>query len=332
MSKFAKHWVNLASAKLGAKAIDCSDDFFAPMQRMLQDSDPIFIDDKYDENGKWMDGWESRRKRVPGHDWCIVQLARPGVIHGIEIETTHFTGNYAPAASIEACFCESGQPLADQKWHPLLAKTELKGDEHHSFSLDPTAIVTHIKLHIYPDGGIARLRLYGKPRVDWQSIESDQLVDLAASLNGGVALECNDQHYGDIRNLLTPGRGENMGDGWETRRRRTPGNDWVTIALAHPGVVKKIEIDTAHFKGNYPDRCDIRGALISDVASCDISKSSENWPSVLPEVKLAADKQHHFESELVDIGPISHVRLNIYPDGGISRLRLWSQIANQLSR
>lgn len=324
MSEFSQHWVNLASAKLGANAVHCSDDFFAPMQRMLQDSAPIFIDDKYDDHGKWMDGWESRRKRGPGHDWCIVKLAKPGVLHGVEVDTTHFTGNYAPAASIEACFCDQDKPPSTQSWMLLVSKMELEGDATHSCAVDDPEVFTHIKLNIYPDGGIARLRVYAEPKVDWDALDPTEPVDLAAALNGGVALACNDQHYGDIRNLLTPGRGVNMGDGWETRRRRTPGNDWVIIALGHPGVVKQIEIDTAHFKGNYPDRCDIRGALLRASSLESLPEKSEHWEILLPESKLEGDTQHYFDSNIRDIGPISHIRMNIYPDGGISRLRLMS--------
>ncbi len=326
MSDFSQHWVNLASNKLGAAAISCSDDFFAPMNRMLQDQPPVFIPDKYDDNGKWMDGWESRRKRTPGHDWCIVKLARPGVIHGIEIDTTHFTGNYAPAASIEACFSQQDNPDDLECWTEIVGKSELQGDSAHGFPVATEAVFTHVKLHIYPDGGIARRRVFAQPKVNWDKVGSDELIDLAAALNGGVALACNDQHFGHMQNLLTPGRGINMGDGWETSRRRKPGNDWVIIALAHSGMVKQIEIDTAHFKGNYPDRCDIRGALLAEASLENLPEQSRNWDILLPESKLEADQLHHFGQTIRDIGSISHIRLNIYPDGGISRIRLHSLV------
>ncbi|MGI9316002.1 MAG: allantoicase [bacterium] len=323
---FSQRWVNLASSKLGAAAIVCSDDFFAPMNRMLKEEPAVFIEDKYDDHGKWMDGWESRRKRTSGNDWCIVKLARAGVIHGIEVETTHFTGNYAPAASVEACFCDQEQPSADSRWTEVLGQSALKGDASHSFNVSNTQVFTHVRLNIYPDGGIARLRIYAEPSVDWEKTGSDELIDLAAALNGGVALACNDQHYGHIRNLLAPDRGVNMGDGWETRRRREPGNDWVIIALAHPGIVKQIEIDTAHFKGNYPDRVDIRGALLEDKNATELAAQSEKWGILLPESKMNPDHIHLFDNTIVQHGPISHIRMNIYPDGGISRLRLYSQV------
>lgn len=326
MGNFSQHWVNLASHKLGSAAVSCSDDFFAPMDRMLQDSEAIFIADKYDDNGKWMDGWESRRKRIPGNDWCIVKLARAGVIHGIEIDTSHFTGNYAPAASLEACFSEHKIPPKNQQWQEILPQHALEGDRLHEFPISNGGIYTHVRLQIYPDGGIARLRIYAEPRVDWDGLASEELIDLGASLNGGVALACNNEHFGDMKNLLAPGRGINMGDGWETRRRREPGNDWVIIALAHPGTIRQIEIDTAHFKGNYPESCDICGALVRATSLEQLPKQSEQWPLLLQRSRLEADNIHHFDQSIVDLDPVSHIRLNIYPDGGISRLRLFGTI------
>ena len=323
---FSKRWVNLASSKLGATAIHCSDDFFAPMHRMLDDQPPVFIDGKYDDNGKWMDGWESRRKRVAGHDWCVLKLARAGVIHGIEIDTTHFTGNYPPAASVEACRFDGDQPDDSTEWNELVARVDLNGDSAHQFEVADERVYTHVRVNIFPDGGIARLRVYAAPKMEWRQIAAGQLVDLAAALNGAVALCCNDEHFGSIRNLLTPGDGVNMGDGWETRRRREPGNDWVVIALAHSGVIRKIEISTAHFKGNYPDRCSLQGAKLTAVSLKSLPRQSEKWPVLLPEVKLRADSTHQFETEIIDVGAITHIRLNIYPDGGISRLRLFGDV------
>ncbi len=323
--KFARSWVNLASAKLGATAISCSDDFFAPMARMLKDQAPIFIDGKYDDHGKWMDGWESRRKRTAGHDWCIVKLAKPGVIHGIEIDTTHFTGNYPPAASIDVC-STSDAPNEKTKWRELVAQNALSGDSQHQYAIDDAETCTHVRVNIYPDGGIARLRVYAEPKVQWDDIAPGELVDLAAALNGGVALACNNEHFGTMSNLLTPGRGMNMGDGWETRRRREPGNDWVVIALAHAGKIKRIEIDTAHFKGNYPDRCSIQAAHLELVNLNSIDADSQTWRELLPQVKLEADHEHVFVDEITGSDLVTHFRLNIYPDGGISRLRLFAEL------
>ncbi len=325
MTDFTKRWVNLASAKLGARAISCSDDFFAPMHRMLEDSSPVYIDDKYDDHGKWMDGWESRRKRIPGHDWCIVRLARPGIIHGIEIDTTHFTGNYPPAASVDVCSFDGDSPDADTAWRELIPQSVLEGDQVHQYKVNVPGSFTHVRLNIYPDGGLARFRVYAEPKVEWERLRPGELVDLAAALNGGVALACNDEHYGSISNLITPGRGINMGDGWETRRRREPGNDWVVIALARPGVVREIEIDTAHFKGNFPDSCSVLGTHLDLVGLESLKAGSEHWQELLPRIKLKADSIHRFSQELIYTGTITHIRVNIFPDGGLSRVRVMGE-------
>ena len=326
MIDFERRWVNLASAKLGAGAISCSDDFFAPMARMLKEEAPVFIDGKYDDHGKWMDGWESRRKRQEGHDWCIVKLAKPGVIHGVDIDTTHFTGNYPPAASLDACDFQGDDPGEGADWVELVPRQDLDGDSQHQYAVNNPGIFTHIRLNIYPDGGVARLRVFAQPVVNWDDVGTGELMDIAAALNGGVALACNNEHYGSIRNLLTPGRGVNMGDGWETRRRREPGNDWVVIALAKAGTIRRIEIDTAHFKGNYPDSCSVQGANLDLVNLSSIDSDSSQWQEVLPRSKLQADSQHVFRDGITDVGPVSHIRLNIYPDGGVSRVRIFAEV------
>lgn len=325
---FSKRWVNLASARLGARAIRCSDDFFAPMHRMLNDAPAVWKEGVYDDNGKWMDGWESRRRREPGHDWCIVKLAHPGLIHGIELDTTHFTGNFPPAASLQGCCCRADDPEENQQWTELMERCDLTGDAQRQFIPNSAQVCSHVRLHIFPDGGIARLRVFGAPQIDWRSIPENQPVDLAAALNGGVAIACNDQHYGDIRHLLAPGRGRNMGDGWETRRRRQPGNDWVLIALARPGNVKRIEIDTAHFKGNYPDRVDVQGALVQADDSSDLAAASAAWATLLLPSKLSADQLHVFDVDPGIAGVVSHIRVNIHPDGGLSRIRVYATLAD----
>ncbi|MFT3807497.1 allantoicase [Arenimonas sp.] len=319
---FTRECVNLANARLGALALATSDDFFAPMERMLDAREPVFIPDKYDDNGKWMDGWESRRKRVPGHDWCIVRLARPGRLHGVDFDTRHFTGNYPPGASLEGCYLRDGDPGAATEWFELLPRVPLQGNSHHYHALDGARPVSHVRLNIYPDGGVARLRLYGRPEFDPARRDDDGLVDLASALNGAVALIANDEHFGRVGNLLLPGRGVDMGDGWETRRRREPGHDWCLLALAGPGVIEAIEVDTAHFKGNYPARCSLQAAHSPSGDLQALVAQAENWPLLLPEQTLQMDLQHYFREQIRAHGPVTHVRLNIFPDGGVSRLRL----------
>jgi allantoicase len=206
---------------------------------------------------------------------------------------------------------------------------DLKGNSRHLLPIDDERTWTHLRLNIYPDGGIARLRIYGDVRPDWSQYDREDFLDLLAVENGGRALVCNDEHFGSMHNLNVSGRGVNMGDGWETARRRVPGNDWVILALGHPGTVARIEIDTAHFKGNYPDRAAIQAAYTSTQDLAALEKESRDWPYLLPESRLGMDQQHFFDKELVDVGVVSHVLLSIFPDGGISRLRVIGRLATK---
>ncbi|GMU44518.1 MAG: allantoicase [Xanthomonadales bacterium] len=311
--------VNLADARLGAQALHASDDFFADRQRMLNPAPAQFIAGKYDEHGKWMDGWESRRRRGPGHDWCVVRLARPGRIVGVDLDTSHFTGNFPPAAALEGCDAR-GDDISEDGWFPLLPAVNLGGNRHHWFVLEDARRVSHVRVHLYPDGGLARLRIYGIPEFD-ATPDADGRVDLASALNGGMVLAANNEHFGLASTLLLPGRGVDMGDGWETRRRREPGNDWCVLALARPGTIEEIEVDTAHFKGNYPDRCSFQAALAAGGTPESLVTQSMFWPLLLGEQRLQADHVHRFQA-LPALGVVSHVRFNLHPDGGVSRLRL----------
>ncbi len=323
--EFTRRYMNLADPRLGAQALSASDDFFAPVARMLDPEPAVFVPGKYDDHGKWMDGWESRRKRVAGNDHAVVRLARRGVILGVDIDTSHFTGNYPPAASLQACDCE-GDPGASTEWVEILPSVNLQGNSHHYHAINATQPFTHVRLNIYPDGGVARLRLYGQPQRDWARVSRSELLDLVSVENGGYVVATNNQHFGLASNLLMPGRGVNMGDGWETRRRREPGNDWCVIALGQPGKIEKIEVDTCHFKGNYPDRCSIQAAFVTGGTETSLITQSMFWPVLLPEQPLKMDLQHYFEKEIAQLGPISHIRYNMHPDGGTSRLRLWGNL------
>jgi len=318
---FTDQFINLAQPRLGAQVLFATDDFFAAKERLIDPSPPVFIDGKYDDHGKWMDGWESRRKREPGHDFCIIRLC-PGVIHGIEIDSSFFTGNFSPQASLEVCKLDT-DPDDSTMWTELLPRVDLQGNTRQYFAIENDHSWSHARFHIYPDGGVARLRLYGVASFDWSSIAEGEWADLLAMQHGGRALAANDMHYGHMSNLLAPGDGVNMGDGWETRRRREPGNDWVILKLGHPGCLKRILVDTAFFKGNYPARCSLHGAMLDDVADDDVRAEADYWLPVLPPVELGPDQKHVFEMEVLNAGRISHVRLDIYPDGGVSRLRLY---------
>lgn len=318
---FTNRYIDLAQPRLGAEVLTATDDFFAPKERLINPTPPVFIADRFDQNGKWMDGWESRRKRTPGHDFCVVKLC-PGVIHGLDIDTSFFTGNYPPYAAIDVCHIK-GDPDERTQWHELIGKTPLQGDAHHYLSVADARTWTHLRLHIYPDGGVARLRVYGVAHCDWAALPQGEKVDLVAMQRGGRALACNDMHFGHMSNLIAPGHGLNMGDAWETRRRREPGNDWVILKLGHAGRIQQVEVDTAFFKGNHPARCSLHGALHDDMADEAISATGDEWQPILPAVELGPDQLQIFAKEVIDAGRVSHVRFDIYPDGGVSRLRLF---------
>ena len=320
-TELSTRWANLADAALGAEALYATDEFFAAKERMLSSAEPVFDPDKYDDHGQWMDGWESRRKRGPGHDHCIVRLATRGHITAVDIDTRHFTGNYPPQASIDAT--NDSDPTNDTaRWTQILSTVGLQGDCGNLFDIDSDQSWECLRLNIYPDGGVARLRVFGRAQPDWSEMDRDEIVDLAATLNGGQALETNDAHFGDVQKMLRPGRGINMGDGWQTQRRREPGHDWAIVELGHAGIIKQVEIDTAHFKGNYPESVSIDSAFLDSPAEGKLAARSIFWQTLLPLQPLGPDAQHVFDAELVSDVPATHVRINIHPDGGLSRVRL----------
>jgi allantoicase len=319
-----KRLVNLADARLGAKATFVTDDWFAEVNRMLNPEPPVWKEGVYDDAGKWMDGWESRRKRFEGYDYAIIRLGAPGMIQALEINTNFFTGNFPPSASVDVCYSPDQDPDEQTKWYTLLPSVDLKGDSEHLFEVNNDQPWSHVRLNIYPDGGIARFRVYGRPYIDWNNIDGSQKIDLVSALNGGCALSCSDEHFGKMGNLTNPGRGVNMGDGWETARRRSPGYDWVILALGSPGIAEEIEIDTAHFKGNFPDSCDIQAAYVRGGSPEQIATQSLFWKTLLPNQKLSADSIQTFSVD-PEFGPITHVKLNIHPDGGVSRLRVFGK-------
>jgi allantoicase len=319
-----RQYVDLAQPRLGSEVVYATDDFFADKARLIAPGEPRWVPGLYDDNGKWMDGWESRRKRVEGHDWCVVKLGVPGTIAGFEIDTRHFTGNYPPGAEIEVC--RSGEENPEAGWVKVTPRLDLKGDDRVYVAVDHADPVTHVRLHIFPDGGVARLRVWGRVVPDFAKVEDTEVIDLLALAAGGRGIIANDEHYGRVENLTAPGRGADMGDGWETRRRREPGHDWAILELGTFGRIEEVVVDTAHFKGNYPDRCSIQATRRAHGSPAEIAVQAETWPVLLPEVKLKPDHIHTFKDQVADLGPVRFVRLNIYPDGGVSRLRLMGTV------
>ena len=324
--------VDLAAEEVGGSALVASDEFFAEKENLLKPGRGVFDPDRYTEHGKWMDGWETRRRRSPGHDWCVLHLGIPGIIRAVDVDTNHFLGNAPAEASFDGCVAAAaqGDQYDDWAWRPLFGRSLLRPGSQNLVSIADENVWDYVRLNIFPDGGVARLRVWGEPRPFQIEQWGDQLVDLAALVNGGQAVACSDMFFGRMGHLILPGAPENMGGGWETRRRRGPGHDWVVIRLATPGQVEFIEVETTHFKGNYPDRCsfDVCHAG-SPLGASDCHDA--DWRTLAGEVPLGPHRSHRIDS-LAEHGPIDHIRLNIFPDGGVARLRVWGRAAEPARR
>ena len=323
--------IDLASERLGGAVLFANDEFFAPKENLLKASAPIFIEGKYTDLGKWMDGWESRRRRTPGFDWCIIRLGLPGVVRGVVVDTSHFKGNYPEQGSIEACTID-GLPNTEQLtaesvlWTEILPKANLNGDSLNSFAITGESRWTHLRFKIYPDGGVARLRVYGEVVPDWNRLKQiGGEIDLAAVENGGIVLSCSDMFFGHRHNLIMPGKAVNMSDGWETKRRRGPGHDWTIIKLGTPGHIRRLEVDTSYFKGNFPESCSLESWNAEGLPVERVQDPEFVWQAVLARTKLQAHTRHLFDA-VMDTGAVSHVRFNVFPDGGVSRLRVYGTI------
>ncbi len=324
-------FADLASERLGGEVLEANDEFFAPKENLLKASKPVFLEGKYTDRGKWMDGWETRRRRTPGHDWCIIRLGLPGILRGAVVDTSFFTGNYPEQFALEGC--DLGHPpyrnekkrlaSAETRWMELVPQTPLKGDAQNPVAIDHEGRFTHVRFRIYPDGGVARLRLHGEALPDKKQFSRPE-IDLVAVENGGAVLASSDQFYGAPSNLLMPGHAKNMSDGWETKRRRGPGFDWVILRLGAPGVIRRIEVDTAHFKGNFPESCSLEACYAEGAKHDGFAAAPHAWKELLPRTKLKANHRHSLKVGL-SAGPASHVRFNIYPDGGVSRLRIYGR-------
>ncbi|XP_028157548.1 allantoicase-like isoform X2 [Ostrinia furnacalis] len=323
------------STSAGGKVVFSTDDFFAPCENMLLDTEPIFIPEKYTEFGKWMDGWETRRKRVTGHDWCILKLATKCVIREEALAPERDT---KMGSACTDCEYEQIERLSSDKWETIVPVTALRPG-YEETRLNYQKVVsdeawTHIRVNMFPDGGIARLRVYGEARPEPPS--SDEIVDLVSLLSGGTCQGYSNAHFGHPRNMIKPCKSKCMADGWETARRldrpeiieanddgtlKLPGQEWAILKLGFPGTIQKICVDTAHFKGNYPDSVKIEGAYLG---CADWSPDSTyTWSTVLKASKLSAHNEHWFDCHSE---PITHIRVSMAPDGGISRIRTFGFI------
>ena len=330
--KLKTNCVDLVSERVGGETLSCSDDFFAEMENLIKPGRGIFIDDKFTDRGKWMDGWESRRSygRENGRefDWCILRLGIKGVIRGFDIDTNYFRGNAPESVSVEACVSDV-EPNADTVWEKVLEQASVEAHSQNIFEINSEGnnkAYTHVRLNMFPDGGVARLRVYGEADVNWNDFIDGELIDLAYIKNGAKALLVSDMFFSDKNNLIMPGRGKDMGDGWETKRRRDPGPDWSIVKLAAKGSVEKVIVDTCHFKGNFPDTFTLEG-MVSSSDDFSNGQQEDKWQPIIERTKLYAHREHLFINEIVvnNEQSFTHVRLNIFPDGGISRMRVFGK-------
>lgn len=367
---------DLAARSLGGGVIHANDELFAAADHLVHDAPPVFNRATFGPKGQIYDGWESRRRRTPGHDHAIVRLGVPGVVRGVVVDTAFFTGNYPPEVSVEACGLP-GHPGPDEvaaaDWATLVPRSPVAGDSRNPFAVEMPVRFTHVRLTIYPDGGVARLRVHGEPVPDPRLLPGG-LIDLAALEHGARVTACSNMFYGSPGNLLRPGLARVMGEGWETARRRDSGNDWVEVGLAAPGRVLVAELDTTHFKGNAPGAASLRaipretGSAGSEGAGSEVAGSEvaglemagtglevagsevagagsgsrgshetgagSGSADLLPRTRLQPDTRHRFAVGSAD--EVEAVRLDIFPDGGMARLRLWGRLgpvgADRLTR
>ena len=321
---FTNGLIDLAQPRLGSKVIFKTDDFFASANRIINPSPAVFKEGLFDKNGKWMDGWESRRKRTSGHDFLIIKLGKSGSINKVDVDTSHFNGNQPSMISLEGCYSKS-KNIKDLKWKTLIGKKKTKANSHHMFKSSSKSIFTHIKLNIFPDGGVARLRLYGSISKENNKF-GNKTINLASLLNGASVIACNNEHFGKAENILAPGKAKNMGDGWETRRRRDKGFDWLILNPINGKKINKIEISTHHFKGNFPSHCSLQAAFVPNKkSSSSIIKNSVKWKFLLNKVNLSANKTHVFKNILMKNDKINFIKINIFPEGGISRFKIFGK-------
>ena len=314
--------IDLAQKRLGTKVVYQTDEFFAKANRIIDSSEPIFIPNKFDNHGKWMDGWETRRKRNKGHDYLIIRLGKEGIISKLNISTLYFNGNQPEFASVEGCYSKKKIPDKKAKWKLILNKKKTKPSSNNIFNIKNKSVFSHIKLNIFPDGGVARLRVYGKIVINKTQFKK-KIINLSALSNGASIIACNNEHFGKAENILAPGNSKNMGDGWETRRSRGKNYDWVIFKCV-TGKIDNIQIDTHHFKGNYPDMCSIQASYINEKKTNKfIIKNSKKWKLLLNKSKLKPHKKHLFKNKLMKNNEVNYVRINIFPDGGISRVRIF---------
>lgn len=316
---------DLASRALGASVVYANDDLFAARENLVTPEPPVHDPRAFGARGKVYDGWETRRRRTPGNDLAIVRLGVRGAVGGVVVDTSWFVGNYPPRVSVDAVDL-AGYPSVEEllgaRWQPLVPVSDVKGDAANAFAVDGAPTCTHVMLTLHPDGGVARLRVHGRPVPDPALLTGT--VDLAALENGGDVVDCSDAFYASARNLLMPGRARTTGEGWENARRRDAGNDHVTVRLAGRGTVRRLVVDTSCFLGNAPAEVLVRGC----VGQPDGDRAPDGWVTLLPRREVQPDTRHVLAvDEDAASTPVDHVRLDVFPDGGLARLRVLGELS-----
>ncbi|MFD8495400.1 allantoicase [Amycolatopsis sp. NPDC059657] len=312
---------DLASRPHGGTVMAASDDYFAAKENLIKAEAPMFRPHTFTEKGQEYDGWETRRRfgRSEGNDWALLRLGAPGVVRGVNVDTAFFLGNYPEKVRIEATGVEGYPSVAEletAEWFELVPPQALSGGTDNLFTVDSEQRVTHLRVHLLPDGGIARLRVHGEVVPDPRDLDGVPF-DLVATLSGGTVVGCSDSFFSPPANMLQPGESRFMADGWETARRRDDGHDWAIVRLACQAVPSVAEFATTHYRGNPPDRV----ALFGIDATAASLNHDDAWFPLLPETKLQADTTHRFR--LTSGRAVTHVRVENHPDGGIGRFRLY---------
>lgn len=325
---------DLASRALAGSVVYANDELFAERENLIKPGRAVFSTEDFGHKGKVYDGWETRRRREPGHDYAVVRLGVPGVVRGVCVDTAWFKGNYPPFASVEGASVDGYPATSDleaAEWVTLVEKSDLAGDADNYFEVADDRRFTHVRLSIYPDGGVARFRVHGLPQPDPRLLTGT--IDLAALEHGGDVVDCSNMFFSSPLQLLQPGRASTMGDGWENARRRDDGHDHVTVRLAARGQVRRVEIDTSYYVGNSAGWARLSGVdasggglgQVGDRGEAGDLGNTAGWEELIPRTRLQPDTRHFFR--VPSDTPVTHVRLDVYPDGGLARLRVHGEIA-----
>ncbi|ODV86444.1 hypothetical protein CANARDRAFT_27655 [[Candida] arabinofermentans NRRL YB-2248] len=323
--KIVQRYTDIIGEKLGGQVLAFSDEWFAAAENLIKPKAPIRDATRFTHSGAWYDGWETRRHNTAESDWVVFKMGVSSAsLIGCEVDTAFFNGNHAPAISVEATTLSDDSQYASADWDEIIPKIECGPSQKHFFVRADGVTekkYTHVRIQMYPDGGIARFRLYGEVHAVIP-LDVETVIDTASAVNGGVCVDFSDQHFGSADNLLLPGRGHDMSDGWETKRSRTPGHiDYATIRLGFKTNVSKVVVDTAHFRGNFPQYVTVEGASINPGESLETAK----WETVVEKTKMGPDAIHEFE--LKEKKPSTHVKITLYPDGGVKRFRVFGTVA-----